>query len=309
MHVGLAGSSPEDIIHSMDLKGIEKSWLLTWQEIKPPIPALHMDLPPEQVLEAYKKFPDRFVPFFAPDPNSANIETLFTHFLDLGVKGCAELKVSLNWDDPLLEPYLKIVERHSLALIFHMENPRLHYMQEKDGLFEWILERLLNDKFNGVSRYYISRFAKATGFLKNKISRNQIPFPGILYDFLALEARVRQFPGIKFIGHGPDFWNNISCNRHSKYIHQKGSISEFGIIDQFLEEHDNFFCDISGTSGYNAMRRDPRQAKIFLQKHAQKVLYGTDNTRFPLLDLLYSMHLGKEKMEMILYKNALKVLA
>ena len=184
----------------------------------------------------------------------------------------------------------------------------MHYVQEKEGLYEWLLERLMNDKYNGVSRHYISRFANYTGILKRKIKKNQIPFPGILFDFSGLEVRVKQFPGIRFVGHGPDFWNNISSYQDPKYIHQKGSIAKFGIIDRLLEEYDNLYCDISGTSGFNALNRDHSQSKIFLQKHAQKVLYGTDNTTYPLLELLQSMTLGEEQMEMILYKNARKVL-
>ena len=75
-----------------------------------------------------------------------------------------------------------------------------------------------------------------------------------------------------------------------------------------FEEYDNLYCDISGTSGYNALYRDQKQAAIFLQKHCHKILYGTDNTHFPLLELLHSMKLGKEQMEMILHRNATKVL-
>ncbi len=308
MHIGLAGYEQDDIIRSMDRKGIEMSWLLTWQEHNPPIPELHMDLPPEHVVEASLKYPERFVPLYAPDPNSEDLEEVFKNYINLGIKGCAELKVSLKWEDPLIGSYLDIVQRYGLALIFHMENPRLHYIQEKEGFFQWLLERLMNDKYNGISRYYISRFAEKTGIFERKINRNQVTFPGILFGFSSLEKRLRQFTGIRFIGHGPYFWNHISSSQHPKYIHQKGSYETFGIIDRLLDEYDNFYCDISGTSGFNALNRDLPNAKIFLQKHVGKILYGTDNTSFPLLELLQSLNLGRETLEMILYKNALKVL-
>lgn len=308
MHVDLAGFDPAKIIHSMDQKGIETSWLLTWEELDPPIPSLHMNLPPESLLEAYSRYPDRFVPFYAPDPRTENLEMHYTKYIQMGIQGCAELKASLKWEDPILDSYLAFVQRQNFALVFHMEKPRMFYIQEKDGFFQWIMERLMNDKYNGISSYYISRFADSTGILKQKIRRNQVHFPGILFDFAALEQRIQQFPGIRFVGHGPDFWNNISSFQHPKYIHQKGSIKSLGIIDRLLEEYANFYCDISGTSGFNAMNRDHSQSKVFLQKHAPKILYGTDNTHFPLLGLLQSMKLSKEQMEMILYKNAMKVL-
>ncbi len=308
MHIGLAGYDAGAIIRSMDRQGIDQSWLLTWQENNPPVPELHMDLPPEPIFEALESYPDRFVPFFAPDPGGDNPEEQFNTYVASGLLGCGELKVSRMWEDPVIEPYLEMVQKHKMALIFHMENPSLHFLQEKEGYLQWLLERLMNNKFNGVSRFYISQFAASTGLLKQKIRRNQVQFPGILFDFEALEQKVIQFPGIRFVGHGPDFWNNISAYRQSKYIHQKGPIKEFGIIDRLLETYDNFYCDISGTSGYNALNRDRDQSGVFLQKHADKVLFGTDNTRFPLLELLQSLKLDNKQMEMILFRNAEKVL-
>ena len=308
MHIGLAGFAADSVIHEMDLRGIDQSWLLTWNELHPPIPELHLDLPLEPILEACQRYPERLIPFFAPDPATENLKDEFNQFLRKGIKGCGELKVGRKWSDPLIGNYLELVQELNMALVFHMEVPSLYYRQEKQGYVHWIFERLMNDKYNGVSRYYITRFAEGTGILKNKIRRNQVHFPGILFDFEALEQRIRAFPRIRFIGHGPDFWNHIEATRHPKYIHQKGQIAEFGIIDSLLEKYDNFYCDISGTSGYNALNRDRDQSRVFLQKHAKKVLFGTDNTRFPLKQLLESMNLGKETLENIFHRNAHRVL-
>jgi predicted TIM-barrel fold metal-dependent hydrolase len=135
-----------------------------------------------------------------------------------------------------------------------------------------------------------------------------VTFPGILDDYDGLEQRIREFPGIRFIAHGPDFWNHIGDTLHPRYIHQRGGYKRFGVIDRLLEEYPNLYCDISGQSGYNALKRAPEHSKIFLEKHASKVLYGTDNTRLPLLELLGSFRLGREKMDRILGKNALELL-
>ena len=308
MHVDLARYDADTIIRSMDQKGVDQSWLLTWKELHPPVAELHMDLPAEPILEACDRYPQRLIPFYAPDPATENLKDHFNTYLRRGFKGCGELKVSRKWDDPLTGTYLELVQQLHMALVFHMEVPSLYYIQEKEGYVQWIFERLMNDKYNGVSRYYLTMFAERTGILKKKISRNQVRFPGILFDFEALEQRIKEFPGIRFIGHGPDFWNGIGAVRHPKYIHQKGRIAEFGIIDGLLERYDNFYCDISGTSGYNALNRDKDQSRIFLQKHAHKVLFGTDNTRFPLMQLLESMKLGREQLENILHRNASRVL-
>ena len=307
-HVGLSGYNAETIIRYMDKQGIDYSWLLTWEELFPPVDQLHMDLPPEPLLEAFDSYPDRFIPFYAPDPAHQELSRRFRKYTDLGIKGCGELKVSRKWSEPLIGDYLETVRKYKLPLVFHMEDPRMYYVQEKDGFLEWGLERLLNDKFNGISRYYLLRIAESTGILRKKIRRNQVPFPGILYDFDSLEKRVQQFPELCFIGHGPDFWNHIGKYRQLKYIHQRGAIREFGIIDGLLEKYDNFYCDISGHSGFNALKRDPEKGKIFLLKHSRKILYGSDNTGLPLMELLRSMKLGKDAMRQILGENAMRAI-
>jgi predicted TIM-barrel fold metal-dependent hydrolase len=308
MHLGLAGYDTGAILRNMDRKGIEMSWLLTWEEVDPPLKELHIGLPPGPALEACLKYPDRFVPFYAPDPAVPDPEKVMKQYAAQGIRGCGELKVSLRWEDPLIERYLEIVQDHGYPLVFHMEKPRYQYIQPKEGFFQWMLERLLNDKFNGVSRYYLNRLAETTGILKKRIERNRAYFPGILFDFAFLEKRVARFPGVRFIGHGPDFWNHISDTLDPRYIHQKGPVRQFGIIDHLLETYPNFYCDISGVSGFNALDRDHGMAGSFLRKHADKILYGTDNTGLPLLELLHSLKPGKEKMARILYGNAIRML-
>ena len=88
MHAGLAGFGADSIIQSMDRKGVDQSWLLTWEEINPPIPGLHMDLHLEPILEACTKYPDRFIPFYAPDPAAGNLKEQFERYLGRGIRGC-----------------------------------------------------------------------------------------------------------------------------------------------------------------------------------------------------------------------------
>jgi len=308
MHLGLSGFDGESIIQAMDARGIRQCWLLTWEELHPPVEELNMGLPPAPILEMVQRYPDRLVPFYAPDPGRKKLREHFEKYIRLGIRGCGELKVSRKWKDPEIGRYLALVEEFSLPLVFHMEHPRKQYIQEKEGRMEWVLERVMNDKFNGMSRYYLTRVARSTGILQKKIERNQVEFPGILDDFDGLEQRIREFPGIRFIAHGPDFWNHISDRLHPRYIHQKGPYKQFGVIDRMLEEYPNLYCDISGHSGYNALKRAPARSRLFLEKHIAKVLFGTDNTRLPLRELLGSLKLGRENMERILWKNASELL-
>ncbi len=308
MHVDFQGFSVEKIIRYLDNNKIDKCWLFTWEELNPVVPKLYQHLSIENILESYRKYPDRIVPFYAPDPSDKKQGIAFENFGKHGIKGCGELKVTNRWNEAVIEDYLQNLSHRHLPLVFHMEKPRKIYQPNSANPFMRLFKHLLNDAFNGVTGYYISTLASKISRLADHIDNNAIHFPGYLYDFHELENRIRQFPEIKFIAHGPHFWNNISSDINFKYTYQKGKFSDFGIIDHLLESYDNLYCDISGTSGFSALNRDTDRTKQFLDKHAGKVLFGTDNTRYDLLGYILSLNIDHKKLEMILFKNAESIL-
>lgn len=304
MHVDFQGFSVEKIIKFLDKNKIAKCWLFSWEEMNPAVPRLYQHLSIENILESYHKYPDRIVPFYAPDPLNIKQEMAFENFRAHGIQGCGELKVANRWSDAVIEEYLRSISKHHLPLVFHMEKPRKIYQSTNTNPFKRLFKHMFNNAFNGVSGYYISKVASKIPWLADHIDNNAIHFPGYLYDFHELENRIRQFPEIKFIAHGPHFWNNISSDINFKYTYQKGKFSDYGIIDHLLETYDNLYCDISGTSGFSALNRDTDRTKQFLDKHARKILFGTDNTNYNLLRFLQSLNIDHKNMEMILYKNA-----
>ncbi|PLX24398.1 MAG: hypothetical protein C0599_02330, partial [Salinivirgaceae bacterium] len=277
-HINLHKFDLETIIDYLDKNKLDKVWLLSWEEKKPPIKGLYKSLPVEELMDAYEKYPDRIVPFYAPDPGRDDIREIMTALKEKGLKGCGELKVTYNWGDKEMDSYLETVSALKLPLLFHMELPRHHYVKSSSGILEKFVADVMNGALNGTLRYYFEGLFKVLPIIKGKLKRNMQYFPGYMYDFVELEKRIVQFPDINFIGHGPHFWNNISATLSKKYIHQKGNIKELGIIDTLLEKYDNFYCDISGTSGYNALTRNKNISKSFLEKHCDKILFGTDNT-------------------------------
>ncbi len=304
LHVELKGLDADQLIGYMNRHDIEKCWLLTWEERDPPIGTLYQNLPPEDVFEAYDKHPDRIVPFYAPDPKSKNLEENIRKHKKQGLQGCGELKVTHRWEDKVIGNYLKIIDKHKLPLLFHMEEPRMHYVPQQATALEKILDKLMNGALNGITKYYLSLFSRKTKILKDHLATHLKPFPGYLYDFANLEQRLKQFPDLIFIGHGPHFWNNISDNPPEILFHDKGPINSFGVIDRLLEVYPNFYCDISGKSGFNALSRDHEKAKRFLEKHHRKVLFGTDNTGLEFEDLIRSFNLPPKLMKQIFFENA-----
>ena len=307
-HVNFCGFDSKKLIEYLDRNRIDKCWLLTWEQTDHPVPSLYEHISIEQEISAYNKYPDRIVPFYAPDPKSKTIVEDLEKYIKIGIKGCGELKVTYKWEDDIIEDYLKIISPYNLPLVIHMELPRSQYLPPSNSKLDLLVDQLLNGALNGVTKYYLSKLVKKTSLFSNYIKDNSIYFPGYLYDFNFLEKRIQQFPDQIFIGHGPHFWNNISNSLSSKYFHQKGRIGEFGIIDRLLEEYENLYCDISGKSGYNALTRDKNQSKRFLEKHCKKILYGTDNTNYGLEDLINSFQLSDEIQRQIFYQNSERII-
>ena len=117
-----------------------------------------------------------------------------------------------------------------------------------------------------------------------------------------------------FIMHGPGWWRHISTDPKLE-LYPKGPIQPHGLVNKILLEYGNVYADISATSGLNALQRDRKYAKEFLERHRLKILYGTD---FPCidgygrqygvdrlhLDLLETLGLKDKTFKSITYKNA-----
>ena len=86
-----------------------------------------------------------------------------------------------------------------------------------------------------------------------------------------------KFPKVNFIGHAQTFWANIDA-RHAdqKVLYPKGPVTPGGITDRLLSEHPNMFGDLSAGSGLNALTRDEEHTRGFLNRHQDKLMFGSD---------------------------------
>ena len=91
-----------------------------------------------------------------------------------------------------------------------------------------------------------------------------------------LEACLKEFPSCNFCGHGPGFWSAISAADDRAGGYPTGKIKPTGAIDHLMQECPNLYGEISAGSGYNALTRDPDFIIGFLERHWQRLLFGTD---------------------------------
>jgi len=90
------------------------------------------------------------------------------------------------------------------------------------------------------------------------------------------DAMLKKFPKTTFIGHADAFWANVSADYAEDTSYPKGPIKPGGVTDRFLGEHANLYADMSANSGNNFLNRDPEFAAGFLERHQNKLMFGSD---------------------------------
>lgn len=97
------------------------------------------------------------------------------------------------------------------------------------------------------------------------------------YGFDRFYKMLEKYPKVKFIGHSQTWWANIDKNHLDQSIlYPKGPVTPGGITDRYLSDYANMYGDLSAGSGLNALTRDEEHAKHFLEKHQDKLIYGSD---------------------------------
>ena len=87
---------------------------------------------------------------------------------------------------------------------------------------------------------------------------------------------LKKYPKVNFIGHAQTWWGNIDRNHQQTVMYPKGKVTPGGITDRLLGEYPNVYGDLSAGSGNNSLKRDEEQTRGFLQRHQDKLLFGSD---------------------------------
>jgi predicted TIM-barrel fold metal-dependent hydrolase len=157
-------------------------------------------------------------------------------------------------------------------------------------------------------------------FIYAKCNEHGLPLdfeisPDLCWDEVGLphlEACLKEFRDVKWVGHGPGFWAAISGDDDGKGGYPKRPITPGGAVDRLLAKYDNLYADLSAGSGYNAMTRDPDFAVGFIARHWRKLLWGTDylgaGGPMPQVEWLRDLDVSEEVREAIGSENARRVL-
>jgi hypothetical protein len=139
--------------------------------------------------------------------------------------------------------------------------------------------------------------------------------PGLCWDEVGLprlEACLKEFRSVTFVGHGPSFWAAISGDDDGQGGYPKRPIAPGGALDRLFAEHENLYADLSAGSGYNAMTRDPDFAAGFIARHWRRLLFGTDylghSQPLPQVKWLAHLDVSSEIRDAVARGNARRLL-
>jgi predicted TIM-barrel fold metal-dependent hydrolase len=309
MHANFNGLSVRNIIKYLDKERIDLCWLLSWEEIEPG-PWAYQHLSVEYICEAYLKYPQHFIPFYAPDPHRPDASLSLEKWSKKGIRGCGELKATMNWDSEPVKSVLQTARNLKMPVVFHMEESDFREMPYSNALFDKVLFACLRtNRANlrvpkSILTILVNRYTPI-----QKRTKSTYAFPGYMLDFASLENTLRAYPDINFVAHGPMFWKYISddaVNCHETY--PVDPIKGKGIIWRLLRDYSNLYTDISGMSGLNALTRDSTVAKQFLWMFQEKILYGTDNVMQGQKEFLNSLRLPRTTYRKIYGENACRII-
>jgi predicted TIM-barrel fold metal-dependent hydrolase len=133
-----------------------------------------------------------------------------------------------------------------------------------------------------------------------------------------LEACLKRYPDLIFLGHGPPFWAEIGTldDPSDRSGYPKYPVRSEGAVPRLLRKFENLRGDLSAGSGFNALARDIDYAIKFLIEFQDRLMFGTDicapTTPTPLVDLLLKLRddgdISKDIFEKIARKNAAALL-
>jgi len=97
------------------------------------------------------------------------------------------------------------------------------------------------------------------------------------YSFERFHKMLKKYPGVNFIGHAQTWWANVDKNHNDQSIlYPKTKVMQGGLTDRLLSDYPNMFGDLSAGSGLNFFLRDEEHTNEFLQRHQDKLIYGSD---------------------------------
>lgn len=285
-HVFWHGRDDAGLVADMDEHGIEKAWLLTWEESIAEMGesyAAVLDprykqpggggtaMPLHTVIDVCRRHPDRFIPGYCPHPLDPQAVAKLKAAVDiLGVRVCGEWKFCIPFDDPRSIEILRAAGQRGLPVVLHLDVP---YLPPQGGRY------VGNGNWKGGTIDHLERALVAC-------------------------------PETNFIGHAPGFWREMTGDSDQyPEAYLKPPLKPGGRLPGFFDRYPNLYADLSAGSALRAMKADPHAARGLLLRHPDRFLFGRDYYGGELLEFLRALDLSDAVWRSIGRENAERLLA
>jgi predicted TIM-barrel fold metal-dependent hydrolase len=97
------------------------------------------------------------------------------------------------------------------------------------------------------------------------------------YGFERFHRMLEKYPKVSFVGHAQTWWANIDAKHSDQTVlYPKGPVATGGLTDRYLSDYPNMYGDVSAGSGLGALTRDEAFTRDFLERHQDKLMFGSD---------------------------------
>lgn len=280
-HVFWHGKNDDGLIADMDEQKIDLAWLLSWSMSPMDDDGnYHAVLDPRSVrddgthggllldvlVRVRDRYPDRFVLGYCPNPVIGRPSDLLKAAHEIhGARVCGEWKHRVPFDDPRCLELFLTAGKLNCPVVLHLDVP---YLSNEKG------EKVYQPRWYGGT---VENLERALAFCDQTI----------------------------FIGHAPGFWREISGDAdRDPALYPTGPVAPGGKLYKLFDKYPNLYADLSANSAIKALQRDPANARDFLTRYADRLLFGRDNYGGALQEFLLPLHLDDSVMRKILFENA-----
>ena len=280
-HVFWHGRDDAGLVADMDDLGIERAWLLTWEEASDEPNSASLTvldprfkvwggtaamIPLRTIIDVTRRYPDRFIAGYCPHPLDPQAVPKLEAAIDIhGVRVCGEWKFTLLIDDPRCIEVFRAAGARGLPVVLHLDVP---YLPPRDG------------------RY---------------VGQNNWKGGGIDNLIRALEL----CPDTTFVGHAPGFWREMAADADThpeSYL--KPPLHPGGRLPGVFDAHPNLYADLSAGSALRALKADSNNARDFIIRYQDRLLFGRDYYGGELLEFLRGLELPDEVWRKVGRENA-----
>lgn len=276
-HPNWGGKDTDALVADMDEKGIEKTWLLSWELPQAEYDAepyyyKHMDprggvVPLWMIVDGLKAYPDRFVGGWAPDFRDRHARAKLYQAVKMHrIRVYGELKMRCRYDEPDGIAMYRYCGELGLPVLFHLECPDYTLIAESKAPESW-------------------PFWYGGGFE-------------------VVEAMCRLCPDTQFIGHAMGFWREISGDAtEDMERYPRTPVTPGGRLIDLMRKYPNLNGDLSA-SAVIALNRDLKVTRDFLIEFQDRIVFGRDDFGRAQVDLLGKLDLSEDILEKIYHGNA-----